>query len=40
MPAFARMTAEEIGQVHELTFQIRDHTPIVLTLAGRGWFPP
>jgi ATP-dependent Lhr-like helicase len=27
----------EIGQVHELTFQVRDEAPIVLTLAGRGW---
>jgi ATP-dependent helicase Lhr and Lhr-like helicase len=27
----------EIGQVHELTFQIRDDAPIVLTLAGHGW---
>jgi ATP-dependent Lhr-like helicase len=27
----------EIGQVHELTFQVRDAAPTVLTLAGRGW---
>jgi ATP-dependent Lhr-like helicase len=27
----------EIGQVHELTFQVSDDTPMVLTLAGRGW---
>jgi ATP-dependent Lhr-like helicase len=27
----------EIGQVHELTFQVRDEAPTVLTLAGRGW---
>jgi ATP-dependent helicase Lhr and Lhr-like helicase len=27
----------EIGQVHELTFQVIDEAPIVLTLAGRGW---
>jgi ATP-dependent Lhr-like helicase len=27
----------EIGQVHELTFQVRDKAPTVLTLAGRGW---
>jgi ATP-dependent helicase Lhr and Lhr-like helicase len=27
----------EIGQVHELTFHIRDEAPTILTLAGRGW---
>jgi ATP-dependent helicase Lhr and Lhr-like helicase len=27
----------EIGQVHELTFQVSDEAPTVLTLAGRGW---
>jgi ATP-dependent helicase Lhr and Lhr-like helicase len=27
----------DIGQVHELTFQVRDAAPAVLTLAGRGW---
>jgi ATP-dependent Lhr-like helicase len=27
----------EIGQVHEITFQVSDEAPIVLTLAGRGW---
>jgi len=27
----------EIGQVHELTFQLKDEGPTVLTLAGRGW---
>jgi ATP-dependent Lhr-like helicase len=27
----------EIGQVHELTFQVRDAAPTVLTLAGQGW---
>jgi ATP-dependent Lhr-like helicase len=27
----------EIGQVHELTFQVRHEAPTVLTLAGRGW---
>jgi ATP-dependent helicase Lhr and Lhr-like helicase len=27
----------EIGQVHEITFQIRDETAPVLILAGRGW---
>jgi ATP-dependent Lhr-like helicase len=27
----------EIGQVHELTFQLKDEGPAVLTLAGRGW---
>jgi ATP-dependent Lhr-like helicase len=27
----------EIGQVHELTFQLKDEGPEVLTLAGRGW---
>jgi ATP-dependent helicase Lhr and Lhr-like helicase len=27
----------EIGQVHELTFQVRDAAPAVLTLAGQGW---
>jgi ATP-dependent Lhr-like helicase len=27
----------EIGQVHELTFQLKDEGPTVLTLGGRGW---
>ena len=27
----------EIGQVHELTFQLKDEGPAVLTLAGRDW---
>jgi ATP-dependent helicase Lhr and Lhr-like helicase len=27
----------EIGQVREVTFQLRDEAPTVLTLAGRGW---
>jgi ATP-dependent helicase Lhr and Lhr-like helicase len=27
----------EIGQVHELTFQLKDEGPTILTLGGRGW---
>ena len=27
----------EIGQVHRITFQVRDHGPVILLLGGRQW---